>query len=155
MKLYRTSLLAALSAVAMAGLCSCMDNVNTTENAEMKAQPQAVDVKRIVTDPYLEKRLQILRVDTSLNDSGLLQVQVTARNTRTGFWSWLEHGDNPYHLAYKFVWLDSKGIEVKSPANGAYLQRDVLPGDLVRFSGLAPSPDCKDFQLSIKETTSP
>ncbi len=155
MNRFKAFIVAAAAACALAGLSSCMDNVNTTENAERKAQPQPMDVKRVVTDPYLEKRLEILRVDTETNGSGLLQVQVTARNTRTGFWSWLSHGDNPYHLAYRFIWLDSKGIEVKTAGNGAYLQRDVLPGDFVRFSGLAPNIDCKDFQLMIKETTSP
>ena len=148
-------MLAAAAAFAILGLSACNDNVNSVENAEKQARPQPLDAKRIITDQFLENRLQFLRLDSSTNESGLLQVQITARNTRTGFWAWLIHGDKPYRLAYKFVWLDANGIEEKTSGNGVYLECQVLPGDTIRFSGTAPTPACKDFQLSIKEMPNP
>ena len=155
MNAFKSLMLAAAAAIAIVGLSSCNDNVNTVENADKQAKPQFIDAKRIITDPLLENRLQIMNVETAINESGLLQVQVTARNTRTGFWAWLIHGDAPYRLAYKYTWLDANGMEVKTSGTGVYLERQVLPGDTTRFSGLAPTPMCKDFQLSIKEMDNP
>ncbi len=151
----KTLLLSAAAALTLVGLSSCSNNVNTVENADKQAHPQFIDAKRIVCDPIFDKRIKVLGVSKSVNESGLMQVQVTVVNTRTGFWDWLLQGDLPLRLAYRFTWLDDKGMEVKSSGNGVYLQRDVLPGDTTRFSGLAPTPLCKDFQLSIKELDNP
>lgn len=155
MNAFKSLMLAAVAVATLACLSACNDNVNSVENADKQAKPQFVDAKRIITDPLLENRLQIMNVTTGINESGLLQVQVTARNTRTGFWAWLIHGSTPYRLAYRYSWLDANGIEVKTAGTGVYLERQVLPGDVTRFSGLAPTPLCKDFQLSIKEMDNP
>jgi uncharacterized protein YcfL len=152
---FKAVIVSAAAALALAGLSACTDSVNSVENADKQAKPQFLDSKRVITDPYLEGRLKILSDNVATNEAGLLQVQVTAVNTRTGFWSWLIQGSMPYRLAYKFVWLDSQGMEVKTAASSVYIETQVLPGDTIRFSGLAPNPDCKDFQLMIKEMENP
>ena len=150
MKISKIAAIAAASAMLWLAP-GCMSDVNTVENAEMQAKPLQIDSKRIVTDRVLDRNLRVQRVDTSVNESGLLTVQVTAMNVRTGFWNWLYHGDSPYEVAYKFSWLNSKGIELKTPATGIWFERDVLPGETTRFSDVAPSADCRDFRLEIKE----
>ena len=155
MKAFKAMLLAAAATLALAGLSACNNNVNSVENAEKVGTPVAIDAKRVITDPMLEHRLALQPPVTSINESGLLQVQVSGRNTRTGFWAWLIHGDMPYRLAYKFVWLDAKGMEVQNAGTSTYIERQVLPGDTIRFSGIAPTPNCRDFQLSIKEMDNP
>lgn len=155
MKLRFASFSALCAAMLSLACSSCMDTVNTTENAQKAAKPDPIDVKRVVTDQYLENRLAVLRVDKEINDSGLLKVQVTARSERTGFWSWIIQGDKPYKLSYKFVWLDDKGMSVETGSNSVWIERDCLPGDIVRFSGVAPTERCKDFQLMLREMPNP
>jgi len=134
-------------------LVACQSTVNTVGNKEKSMQREAVDVSRVSTDGFLQGRLEILRVDKKQQDDGLLRVQVTARNIRTGFWaqasSWFM-GDNPYQVAYRFTWLDQDGMEVETAAS-TWIPKIIIPGDTVRFKAISPNPRCKDFSLAIKE----
>ncbi|TXL05332.1 hypothetical protein BMR07_06205 [Methylococcaceae bacterium CS1] len=93
------------------------------------------------------------RKNSDSSTDGLLKVQVTARNVRTGFWdqasSWYM-GDNPYQIAYRFTWLDIDGMEVNTAAS-TWIPMTVVPGDTVRLHAISPNPRCKDFILSIRE----
>ncbi len=134
-------------------LLACQATVNTVENEQKSMQVDAVDTSKVSTDAFLKKRLEIVRVDKKELPDGLLKVQVTARNTRTGFWdqasSWYM-GDNPYQIAYRFTWLDIDGMEVNTAAN-TWIPMTVVPGDTVRINAISPNPRCKDFMLSIRE----
>lgn len=131
-------------------LCGCMDTVNTTENTEKSMQRDFVRTKRVVTDGYLDKRLQVVRTDSTILPDGLMQAQVSLKSTRTGFWDWLTKGDSPYKIAYRFTWFDSGGMEVDTATN-TWLEKDVLPGDMVYISSVAPNERCRDFVLRIRE----
>ena len=134
-------------------LCACQSTVNTVENKNKKMQPSSVDTSKVSTDSFLRRRLKIDRVDKSERPDGLLKVQVSARNIRTGFWdqigTWFM-GDNPYQITYRFTWLDKDGMEVKTATN-TWIPMSVIPGDTVRITGISPNPRCKDFLLSIRE----
>ncbi|NYT47271.1 MAG: hypothetical protein H0A75_06515 [Candidatus Methanofishera endochildressiae] len=86
------------------------------------------------TDAFLKNRLEIIAVNKKELADGLLKVQVTARNVRTGFWdqasSWYM-GDNPYQIAYRFTWLDIEGLGRTTPANPRFPKITVVPGDIV------------------------
>jgi len=139
-----------LSAIVLFG---CQSTVNTVDNKEKSMHREAVDVSRVSTDSFLDGRLEIVRVDKSEQNDGLLRVQVTVRNIRTGFWaqigSWFM-GDNPYQVAYRFTWLDIDGMEVETAAS-TWLPKIIIPGDTVRFKAISPNPRCKDFSLAIRE----
>jgi len=139
-----------LSAIVLFG---CQSTVNTVDNKEKSMHREAVDVSRVSTDSFLDGRLEIVRVDKSEQNDGLLRVQVTVRNIRTGFWaqigSWFM-GDNPYQVAYRFTWLDIDGMEVETAAS-TWLPKTIIPGDTVRFKAISPNPRCKDFSLAIRE----
>ncbi|MBT4145353.1 MAG: hypothetical protein HOE45_00425, partial [Gammaproteobacteria bacterium] len=95
-------------------LIACQATVNTVENEQKTIQVDAVDMAKVSTDVFLKNRLEISGVNKKELADGLLKVQVTVRNVRTGFWdqvsSWYM-GDNPYQIAYRFTWLDIDGME--------------------------------------------
>lgn len=134
-------------------LLACQATVNTVENEQKSMQVEAVDTSKVSTDAFLKNRLEIVRVDKKELPDGLLKVQVTARNVRTGLWAQLASwfmGDNPYQIAYRFTWLDIDGMEVETAAS-TWIPKTVIPGDTVRLNAISPNPRCKDFTLSIRE----
>jgi len=134
-------------------LFGCQATVNTVENEQKSMQLEAVDTSKVSTDAFLKNRLEIVSVDKRELDGGLLKVQVTARNVRTGFWAQLASwfmGDNPYQIAYRFTWLDINGMQVDT-ATSTWIPMTVIPGDSVRLNAISPNPRCKDFTLSIRE----
>lgn len=134
-------------------LIGCQATVNTVENEQKTMQVNTVDMAKVSTDAFLKDRLEILSINKKELSDGLLKVQVTARNVRTGFWdqasSWYM-GDNPYQIAYRFTWLDIDGMEVNT-ATSTWIPMTVVPGDTVRLNAISPNPRCKDFVLSIRE----
>ncbi len=140
--------LAVLGAVLSSG---CQNSVNTISEEEAYAETHIVKDKRFVTDPFLRNRLLLKEVNTSETSAGLLRVQVSALNNRTGFfsglWSSLTGGD-PYRISYKFVWLDSRGMAV---SDGVWMTKLVKPGETVYFQSVAPTRQCRDFILNMKE----
>ncbi len=134
-------------------LCGCQNTVDTVANRQTDMQRRQVDTSRISTDSFIKRRLKIIRVDKVMRPDGLLQVQVTALNNRTGFFyelgSWFMN-DNPYKIAYRFSWLDQNGMEVKTAAS-TWIPMTVIPGDSIRLQAVAPNPRCHDFILSLKE----
>lgn len=135
-------------------LTACQNTVNTTENAEKQAKPNLVNDSRFVTDSFLKNRLEWKSVKTATTPSGNMVVEVTALNTRTGFfpelWSWMRHS-NPYPIQYKFTWQNANGMTVDSPISNVWQTVRVKPGETVSFRSVAPTKDCKDFVLSVKE----
>lgn len=83
-----------------------------------------------------------------------MMVQVKAVNTRTGwisqFWSGLT-GENPYPVDYKFIWFDQNGMELASNLS-AWRTVTIHPGEAIQFQAVAPTPQCKDFVLYLKES---
>ena len=134
-------------------LSACQNTVNTVENADKSATPNVIRDNRFVTDGWLRDRLVLRSVKTATADSGLLRVEVTATNVRTGAlaqtWSSLT-GDVPYTVDYKFVWQDANGMAVETSLS-IWQSRQIKPGETVFFKSIAPTPQCKDFILNLKE----
>ena len=134
-------------------LCGCQATVDTVENRQKNMRRNQVDTSRVSTDSFLQGRLKIIRVDKKQEADGLLKVQVTAKNVRTGFWSqigtWFMN-DNPYAITYRFTWLDKDGMEVETAAS-TWIPLTVIPGDTVRFKAVSPNSRCKNFTLSLRE----
>ena len=134
-------------------LSACQNTVNTVENADKSATPNVIRDNRFVTDGWLRDRLVLRSVKTATADSGLLMVEVTATNVRTGalaqMWSSMT-GDVPYTVDYKFVWQDANGMAVDTQLS-IWQSRQIKPGETVYFKSIAPTPQCKDFILNLKE----
>ena len=148
------TILKSLPAVAACLILSaCQNTVNTVENADKSATPNVIRDNRFVTDGWLRDRLALRSVKTATAESGLLVVEVAATNVRTGAlaqtWSSLT-GDVPYTVDYKFVWQDANGMAVDTPLS-IWQSRQIKPGETVFFKSTAPTPQCKDFILNLKE----
>ncbi len=128
----------------------CQNTVNTVENQDKTMKPEFMVNKRVVTDGILDNRLEIVSVDQQTLPAGLLKVQVTVRSKRVGFWSWLFKGDEPYKIGYRFTWLNKSGMEVDTATN-TWIEKDIVPGDTAFMSGLAPSENCRDFLLKLRQ----
>ena len=144
-----------LSAVVATGLLvvGCQNTVNTVGNRESNMQREKVDTSRVSTDSFINRRLKIERVDKKIKADGLMLVQVTAKNVRTGFFSeigsWFMD-DNPYKITYRFSWLDKDGMAVNTAAS-TWMPMTVIPGDTIRFQAVSPNSRCRDFILSLRE----
>lgn len=132
---------------------ACQNTVNTVENADKNATPNIVRDNRFVTDGWLRDRLALRSVKTAVSASGHLMVEVAATNVRTGAlaqtWSSIT-GDVPYTVDYKFDWQDANGMTVSSSLS-IWQSRQIKPGETVYFKSVAPTPECKDFILNLKE----
>ena len=141
-----------IAAVCLA-VSACQNTVNTVENADKNATPNVIRDTRFVTDGWLRDRLALRSVKTAVSPTGLLVVEVTATNVRTGAlaqtWSSIT-GDVPYSVDYKFVWQDANGITVDTPLS-IWQVKQIKPGETVFFKSTAPTPECKDFILYLKE----
>ena len=141
---------------ALAGclvLSACQNTVNTVENADKSATPNEIRDSRFVTDGWLRDRLALRSVRTATAPSGHLVVEVAATNVRTGAlaqaWSSMT-GDVPYTVDYKFSWQDANGMSVDADRS-VWLSKRIKPGETVYFKSVAPTAQCKDFTLSLKE----
>ena len=149
MKLLTLSFLL-VSAFIFAG---CQATVNTVENKEKSMAPSNVDTSKVITDSFLKGRLAVKSVNKRILPDGLMKVEVSAINTRTGFFSQIGSwfmGDNPYQVIYRFTWLDKDGMIVNNGSN-AWIPATVIPGDTLRVTGVSPNTRCRDFTLSIRE----
>ena len=147
--LFATPLL--LAALLPAG---CQNTVNTVENTEKNAVVNNISDTRVITDRFLRDRLALRSVHTGRTAAGLLRVEVTAVNARTSaasqLWSWMTD-ENPYPVDYRFTWQDAQGMTVETPLS-IWRTVTLYPGEIVNFQSVAPTPECQDFVLEIKET---
>ena len=142
----------ALGLLATMMLAGCLSTTNTVGNADPNMEPTPIRQERLVTDRALARRLEILSLNGAVNDNGLMEVQLEAINTRTGFWSGLWSsmmGDNPYEVDYKVTWLNSQGMVVDSLMS-TWRRVKVIPGETLYIHTVAPNQDCQDFRIRMK-----
>lgn len=131
----------------------CQSTVNTVENADKTMTPNTINDTRFVTDGFLKDRLALKKIDVSSTADGFMRVQLEAVNIRTGgfaqVWSGLT-GDNPYKIRYKFSWFTRDGMAVNTLLSD-WQDATVIPGETIFLQSVAPSKDCRDFKISLKE----
>lgn len=131
----------------------CQNTANRVENADRVMTPNIITDKRFVTDGFLADRLKLTGIITSTTADGLLRVQITAVNVRTGFFSQMWSGmtgENPYPIQYKFTWFGKDGMAIDSIIS-TWKEMTVIPGEQVQIQSVAPNRDCKDFSIQLKE----
>ncbi|WP_158227117.1 DUF1425 domain-containing protein [Mangrovitalea sediminis] len=98
----------------------------------------------IQLDPSLNGYVTIKSIHKSVSPSGLLQVEVTGKNT----------SDQPLYMYYQFDWLDKNGQAVPS----LLAAKTRVTADRNRWftiRGVAPSPAVTDFRLYLDERDKP
>lgn len=131
----------------------CQNSVNTIENEDKSMRPDIIRDKRFVTDGFLKDRLALRELTVSQTADGFMRVQLTATNIRVGVlaqaWSGIT-GENPYNIRYKFTWFDQNGMAVDSILS-AWQTAVVIPGESVHLQSVAPTKECKDFRIDLRE----
>jgi uncharacterized protein YcfL len=131
--------LAALCAAALA-VAGCHTSMNTVENANKAGQKNMVSDQRIITDNRLNKKVNIVGVNTALTPGGVLKVQVELfNNTRSS-----------KRFDYHFEWFDLNGMQVNGIMS-AEIADQIEGGESKFISGIAPTTACKDFRLKLIE----
>ena len=138
--------------VALA-LTGCQNTVNTVENADKTMTPNTINDARFITDGFLKDRLALKSVNVSKTQDDFMRVQLEAVNIRQGVfaqaWSGIT-GENPYKIRYKFSWFNQDGMAVDGIISD-WQTATVIPGETVYLQSVAPSKDCHDFKISLKE----
>ncbi len=141
------------SCMAALALTGCQNTVNTVENADKSMTPNTINDARFITDGFLKDRLALKSVNVSKTQDGFTRVQLEAVNVRTGgfaqAWSGIT-GENPYKIRYKFSWFTQDGMAVETLLSD-WQNATVIPGETVYLQSVAPSKDCHDFKISLKE----
>lgn len=75
------------------------------------------------------------------NDTGFLEVQITAHNRAV----------YDKRFDYRMDWLDAKGVIVESKAN-VWTTVSAKSRTVVRFTAVAPTKDVTDFKMITRET---
>ena len=128
-----------LLAAAFAAMTGC-SSVNTVQPADRVNPPQIISDKRVVTDPSLQRRVQVTEVHEARDAGGHLRVQVSVINTTRRYRT----------FNYRFEWFDADGIFIDTPAGG-YRTRQIEGGESLMLVGVAPSATARDFRLKLLE----
>jgi uncharacterized protein YcfL len=126
-------------AVGLVVLSGCT-TVNSVENANKEGQRNMVADTRAITDSSLNRKVNIVGVNTSMTPGGLLKVQVELQNRTRSLQRFLYH----------FEWFDSNGMQVNNVLSASIPEQ--IEGQEDKFiSGIAPTPNCKDFRVKFIE----
>ena len=135
-------------------LAACQNTVNTVENADKTMTPNTVADARFVTDGFLKDRLALQSVTLGKTADGFKRVQLEVINLRTGVlsqaWSGIT-GENPYKIRYRFTWFTEDGMAVNNTVLADWRDATIIPGETLYLQSVAPSKDCSDFKISLKE----
>jgi len=118
----------------------CRTTVNTVENAEKQGMRQMVSDSRVITDASLNKKVNVVGVNTVTMPNGILRVQIEAQSRKSKVQTFF----------YSVEWFDLNGMQVSS-AGGGWAERQILGREVMSITATAPSPTCKDFRLKLIE----
>ena len=148
----KTCLLGLFAAAMM--LAACQNTVNTVENADKTMTPNTIADARFVTDGFLKDRLGLQSVTMGKTADGFKRVQLEVINLRTGVlsqaWSGMT-GENPYKIRYRFTWFDEDGMAVNNTVLADWRDATIIPGETLFLQSVAPTRQCSDFKISLKE----
>ena len=148
----KTCLLGWFAAALM--LAACQNTVNTVENADKTMTPNTIADARFVTDGFLKDRLGLQSVTMGKTADGFKRVQLEVINLRTGVlsqaWSGMT-GENPYKIRYRFTWFDEDGMAVNNTVLADWRDATIIPGETLFLQSVAPTKNCSDFKISLKE----
>lgn len=116
-----------------------------TKAPEQLALAPEMEVKvekpsKTVSRPFSE-RIHVGAVCDVESNDGYRKVQVSVKNLTGG----------TIKAIYRFLWYDSKGIEVSAPNQDMWHSLLVIGGEELVLSATAPTKDCPDVKLLIKE----
>jgi len=134
----KTGIFLALAGALLAVVSGCKTSMNSVENAQKTGQRQMVADQRAVTDTSLANKVSIVGVNSAMTPGGFLKVQIELlNNTRS-----------PQRFSYHFEWFDASGMQITTLAP-AEVSDEIQGGEDMFISGLAPTPECRDFRVKF------
>jgi uncharacterized protein YcfL len=125
---------------AALALTGCHTTVNTVENADKAGQRDMATDQRVITDGGLNKKVNIIGVNTAMTPGGLLKVQVEVQNRTKSLQKFL----------YKFEWFDANGMQVNNVLS-ANIPEQIEGKESKMLFSIAPNPNCRDFRVKFIE----
>jgi len=123
--------------LAILALLAGCDSVNTVEPAQPKAEPNLIAIKKVETDPALERKVSVVNVNEGKQDD-LIRVQVELENLNYG----------PEDFNYQFSWIEQDGFVVETPP-ALWKPGFILGRERIYLSAIAPNPRVVDFRLKL------
>ncbi len=137
MKNMKSLVICAAGALVLA-MTGCGTTVNSVENAQKEGQRNMVADQRVISDPGLNRHVNIVGVNTAMTPGGLLSVQVELEN----------RSRSQHRFNYQFEWFDANGMQVSSIIS-AVTPAQIEGKESKYVSSIAPTPGCKDFRLKL------
>jgi uncharacterized protein YcfL len=134
----KTGIFPAIVGALLVVVSGCKTSMNSVENAQKTGQRQMVADQRAVTDKSLANRVSIVGVNSAMTPGGFLKVQIELlNNTRS-----------PQRFSYHFEWFDAHGMQITALAPDE-VSDEIQGGEDMFISGLAPTPECRDFRVKF------
>ncbi len=133
-------MLSASAGMAILAGAGCRTSVNTVENAERQGMRQMISDSRVITDKSLNRKVNVVGINSATRPNGILQIQIEVMNLRGGVQSFF----------YNIEWFDEYGMRV-STATGGWTERQIMGKEIMTIVAVAPSPVCKDFRIKLIE----
>jgi uncharacterized protein YcfL len=127
-----------LGLAVVAGGAGCK-SANTTTRDKPTYEADSIKSKNVVTDGYARDYAKVLDVRQATVPGDIMKVQVEIRNDNV----------RPGNMDYKFEWFDGEGMIVDSPSS-IWKSFQIMKGQIMSLSAVAPDPRCKDFRLTIQ-----
>ena len=99
--------------------------------------------------PDFAKVFEVGKVESNVTEDGLVSGRIYGKTKPYSFFTWMLKGEKPYRVAFRYVWFDKNGKVMKLKNNTPLRIREIMPGDPVRFSDIAPAEDCKSFCFAV------
>ena len=136
----KTKFFSTVLAGAALALTGCHTTVNTVENTDKAGQRAMITDQRVITDGGLNKKVNIIGVNTATTPGGLLKVQVEVQNRTKSLQKFL----------YKFEWFDANGMQVNNVLS-ANIPEQIEGKESKMLFSIAPNPNCRDFRVKFIE----
>lgn len=128
MKIYRAMFLVLASGL----IGACQTNLPTT------VEKQGTEYKVTKNSLVLNSHIKVVERSTRLKND-LLEAQVRGQNVSS----------KDVQFEYRFIWLDKDGIRIDSEMS-IWKPLALHPKEAAFMSGIAPTPEAKDFLMSIR-----
>lgn len=128
---------------AKAGLCLFVflvfgcKTVNTVSPKEPLSRKQIIADERIITDPILGTRAEIIAVSETMTPGGFAKVQVELRN----------NSNRTRQIEYLFEWFDVDGMIL--PSTSLFQTREIIGKETISLTSIAPTSNARDFRLKL------
>lgn len=119
----------------------------TDENKSENKQEFELVPGKVYLGSDLDGVFKLKEIQSVVNEDGRLAATVRGSTEPYSFWTWLWNGEKERRIGYRFIWFDKDGNVISTILTSVPDTRLCLPGDPVRFSGLAK--DEKIAQHSI------